>query len=87
MAESKKKSINPNTITGKIEKHLMKYKKIAVGDAEDDYGIREDQVYRSIYELRKKGYPITSRWTHNDLGEHYVIYEISSRWSKKSLNL
>jgi DNA-binding PadR family transcriptional regulator len=83
--DTAKKPGTPTTITGKIEKYLMKYKKIAVGDAENFYEIRPDQLYRSIYELRKKGYPIKSTWTETDDGERYVIYSISSKWSKKSL--
>jgi uncharacterized protein YebE (UPF0316 family) len=82
-----KKNTTPTTITGKIEKHLMKYKKIAVGDAEYEYDLRPDQLHRSIYELRKKGYPIKSTWAETGDGERFVIYSISSKWSKKSLGL
>ena len=80
------KSINPSTMMGKVEKYLMTHKKIAVGDAEDNYDIHPDQLYRVIYDLKKLGYPITSEWVTNDLGEHYVIYRIPSKWSKKSLS-
>ena len=86
MATAKKKN-TPLTNVGKIEKHLMKYKKIAVGDAEVEYNLSPDQLYRAIYELRKKGYPIKSTWAETDDGERFVIYSISSKWSKKSLGL
>ena len=79
------KVINPATMMGKIERYLMSHKKIAVGDAEDACGIHPDQLYRVIYDLKKLGYPITSEWVTNDIGEHYVIYRIPSKWSKKSL--
>jgi len=84
MATAKKKTTP--TITSLVEKHLMRYKKIAVGDVENEYNLRPDQFYRSIYELRSKGYPITSIWVENEYGERYKLYSIPSKWSKKSLN-
>ena len=79
------KSINPTTMMGKVERYLMSHKKIAVGDAEIEFDIHPDQLYRVIYDLKKLGYPITSEWVTNDLDEHYVIYHIPSKWSQKSL--
>ena len=80
-----KKTEAPFTQTAKIEKHLMKYKKIAVGDADIEYDIPASSFYSIISKLRKMGYPITSVWAEND-GVKFKIYSIPSKWSKKSLS-
>lgn len=81
MATSKK----PLTMMEKVERYLVQHKRIAVGDAEDDLGVRPDQLYRVIYDLKKLGYPIKSEWVTNDYNDHFVIYSIPAKWSKKSL--
>jgi hypothetical protein len=79
------KSKKPVTMCSKIERYLVQHKRMAVGDAENELNVRPDQLRRVIYDLRKLGYPITSTYVSNDAGEHYVIYSIPSKWSKKSL--
>jgi DNA-binding PadR family transcriptional regulator len=86
MATAKKKTEAPLTQYALIERHLMKYKKIAVGDAEDLYNIGTGSFYPIISKLRKQGYPIKSEWVTNDYNDHFVLYSIPSKWSKKSLN-
>lgn len=80
------KSTTPTTMVGKVEKYLMRHKKIAVGDAEEELNIRPDQLYRVIYELRALGYPITSSWVSTDDGVHFVIYSIPAKWSRKLID-
>ena len=80
------KSFSPTTMIGRVERYLVQHKRMAVGDAEDDLGIRPDQLYRVIYDLKKLGYPIKTEWVTNSLHENFVIYSIPHNWSKKSLN-
>lgn len=84
MAQSKKSL----TMQDKVERYLVQHKRMGVGDLDIEYGIRPDQVHRVVYDLRKKGYPITAEWTTcvDDPSVHFVIYSIPHNWSKKSLN-
>lgn len=84
MATKKK----PLTMKDTVEHYLVQHKKMAVGDLENTYGIRPDQVHRVVYDLRKQGYPITSKWVscEDDPDVHFVLYSIPHNWSKKSLN-
>ena len=79
------KSKKPETMMSRVEKYLVSHRRMAVGDAEIHLDVRPDQLYRVMYDLKKLGYPIESEWVTNDEGDHYVIYSIPPKWSKKSL--
>lgn len=70
----------------KVERYIMSHKKIAVGDAYNQFDMEPAQLHRVIYKLRKLGYPITSNWIFDEEDDvKFVVYSIPSKWSKKSL--
>lgn len=76
--------INENTLTQKeiVLKHLKKYKKRGISDAEarDLYGI--GRLSGRIFDLKKDGWNITFEWknctTRYGKKSHYKVYKLAS---------